>query len=179
MHPRQAIREAVRARLISAATSAGARVYETRMTPFREVELPAIAVYTMDETADDRGSSPRELTRKLTLEIVAAVRAADNVDDALDSISLEIERAMHSDETLGGTASDSVLTSTDIGIEIEGNKPIGMVRINYAVTYYSHAPESADTALGDFKTADIRFSLNNEQAPLDQAHDQLQNLDQE
>lgn len=50
-HPRQAIREAVVALLIAAKTDAGYDVYPTREAPWRSIELPGIAVYSIEEAS--------------------------------------------------------------------------------------------------------------------------------
>jgi hypothetical protein len=175
-HQRREIREAVKAQLLGTAapvtyaTAAGARVYETRMTPFREIELPAIAIYALEETSADEGKAPRELKRKLTLEIVAAATATDDVDDVLDGLAQEIECAMNSDETFGSKASDSVLTDTQMAVETTGKKPIGMVALTYDVTYYTDV-DSCCTPLemDDLETVVSLVSLSGEQATADQA----------
>jgi hypothetical protein len=169
-HPRQLIREAVCAQLVAADTAAESRVFETRIIPIRQPELPAIAVYTLEESVEESGSAPRELKRVLQLMVEGAATGAD-IDDTLDDLALEIERAMHSDETFGGTASDALMASTDVEILEQGQKLIGVVRIVYQVTYYTHAPEAADVPLDNFNTFDVHTSLSGDQAVADQAHD--------
>jgi hypothetical protein len=179
-HLRQTIRETVKALLVAASTGAATRVFETRVVPWRTVELPAISVYTLDETSAHNNTAPRELTRELTLEIVAAVRATTDVDDQLDDLALQIERAMHRDWTLGNVVADSVLASTEIGVESSGDKPIGMVRLNYTITYRTNVPEDEDVAdlLTDLQEVDTKFNVGGGQDPRDQAEDDLTGLDQ-
>ncbi len=169
-HPRQEIREAVKAALLGPqaeedppvyATSAGARVYETRMVPWQRLKLPAIAVYTLQESADLRGTAPRERFRKLSLAVEAAVKAGENVDDALDAIALQMEAAMDVDETFGGKASDSALQTTELDVATVGDQEIGLVRLTFEVTYFSEVPVTPPT-LDDFETANIRYNLSNE-----------------
>lgn len=178
MHQRQAIREAVKAQLLNR-TAAGARVFESRTVPFQRLELPAIAVYTLSESVEIEGTAPRELKRTMELAIEAhvSVRPDTTVDDALDALAEEIERAMHADQTLGGTAGDAVLSSTDVGISAEGNRPTGVVGLTYSVTYRTYAPEASDVSLDDLNTADIKYSLENAVNPANQAEDKLQNLE--
>lgn len=170
-HQRQLIRQATKTALVNAATAAGSRVYETRILPFRRTTLPALAVYTLVESVDeaDKGA-PRELVRNLQLAIEGSVEAGENVDDELDSLALQVETAMHADDSLGGTAEDAVLESTEVTVVEDGSKPVGVVRLVYAVTYRTYAPASV-AAPDDFNTVDARFSLAGEQAPADQAHD--------
>lgn len=171
MHERQAIRDAA-VTALAGATAAGARVYKTRLAPIRQAELPAISVYTEEEsvTPESLKTSPRELTRSVTLAVEAWVRATDNVDDALDDLALEIETAMDADQNLGATAFDSILMRTEIGLKLDGDRPMGCVHLEYAVTYHTdlRVTESADT----FDTAGIDYRVN-DVAATDQAQDLL------
>lgn len=171
-HQRQLIREAVKAQLVGK-TSAGARVYETRVVPWARMSLPVLAVYTLKESVDptSRASAPRELARSAELVVEGVVEAGENVDDALDELALEVERALHADPTFAGTASDSILASTDLEVGEEGGKPVGFFRLTYTVTFYTYAPEAADVPLQDFATADVRHELGGNVHPDNQAHD--------
>lgn len=174
-HQRQLIREAARAQLLGK-TAAGARVAETRMSPWRRPELPAISVYSLEEAVDagSKLTAPRELTRNLQLAVVAGVEGGANVDDAMDSIAEEIERALHADPYLGDTCGDLVLASTELGIDEDGTRPIGYVRLTFAVTYRTWAPDAADATLpADFATAHIETSLGGTAAPADRAVDDV------
>lgn len=182
LHPRQKIREAAKAALVGK-TAAGAKVYETRTVPFRLVDCPAISVYTPGDSVDvDRSlqSSTRTLDRTLTLEIVAAVKGGGNVDDDLDAIALEIERAMHLDWTLGGTCADSILTDTETDVKKDGDQFIGFVLLEYTVFYTSEAPDHSEAPdLDALESVDVRYSLKNQQAPADRANDLITGLGEE
>jgi hypothetical protein len=179
MHARQAIREAVVTALRAANTNAQQRVYETRVIQWRPADLPAIAVYTLEETSQIRNAAPRELVRTVQLAIEAAVvqKNGSNVDDDMDSIAQQIERAMHADETFGGLAADSVLTSTEIEVSENGAAPIGVIRLVYTTDYFTFAPDAADQTLDDLKTVDTKTSLGGAVNPGNQSEDKLQNLD--
>jgi hypothetical protein len=176
MHPRAAIRHAVRDLLIAADTLAGERVHPTRVLSIRKKELPLIAVYTSEEQVDaatDR--APRELTRTIDLEIAAWVDPGPGgakVDDAMDAIAAQIEAAMHADPYLADTASESVLVSTSMGVQGEGDDLLGLVTLSYDVTYLSLAPEPpADGDLDDFRRAGTTTNLGGVVHEDDQAED--------
>lgn len=175
MHERRAIREAIRTQL-TGETAAGARVFETRQAPLRTDELPAIAIYTEDESVDPASGStaPRELRRTVNIAIEAWARAAADVDDVLDELALEIETAMDSDLEFGGTAYHSVLLSTEVGLKLDGDRPMGAIRLVYAVTYHT------DLRVGEpedlFDKAEITYNLENAQHEDDQAHDTLEDI---
>jgi hypothetical protein len=172
LHQRQQIRDATQAALLNQ-TSAGPRVFKTRDMTFHRKELPALAVYTLQETVDPASAdtAPLELKRTLQLAIEGAVSLTDNVDDALDALAVDVERAMHRDDSLGATASLAMLSATEVDIFEQGDRPMGLVRLTYTVTYYTNAPEAADTPLDDLKTVDIRHSLEPGVNPANQAHD--------
>ena len=176
-HERQDIRDAVIALLKGTApdyaTAAEARVFPSRMAPLRTVELPAISVYTDNETVDPASgnSAPRELKRTVELVIEAWVRATSDVEDALDDFALEIETALDADTEFNDTAYSSSLDSTEIGLKLDGDKPMGCVRLKYSVTYHT---DLRVTAPGDnFDSADVHYDLAGEQATADQANDVL------
>lgn len=177
MHPRQEIRETVVQLLKDANTTAGQRVYENRMEPLRKQDLPAIIVYTMRERIDPAwDTAPRELKRTTTIAIEAALLATDDVDDELDAMARDIEGAMHVDDTLNGCAADSLLTETEVEIFVAGKEPIGAIRLTYDVTYYTQVPDESDVERDNLNTVDTRYSLENEQAEPEQAHDQIEDL---
>jgi len=172
MHQRQKIRQAVVDALRNK-TSAEDRVAETRILPWRRHQLPGIAVYTLSETVDEASAqtAPRELERTVQLAIEAAVRYSDDVDDALDSLAEEIERVIHADDTLGGNASDCVLSATEVDIVGDADQMIGAIRLTYNVKYYTYAPAAEDVELDAFRKAHIRYNLGSQQNAQDEAVD--------
>ncbi len=179
-HQRQVIREAVTnilATALSPSVVATGRVQQTRLAPQRENELPAVSIYTLDETIPDDAhlSAPRKLTRLLNLAIDGWVKLAHGgaIDNQIDALALAIETAMHIDPTLGGpfVANDSWLTSTQIVMKLDGNVPMGIVHLVYTVRYFTYAPETADAPLVAFQEFDTHYDLANAQDPDDQAED--------
>lgn len=173
MHERKAIRDAVIAQLTGApgtwATAAGPRVTSSRMAPQRLAELPAVSVYTGEEAIDPKsaGTAPRELTRRLVLVVEGWVKASDPIDDVLDALALELETAMDADQFLGNTCGFSILDSTSMGIKVDGDRPLGCVHLEYAVTYRSDLRKAVAT--DKFNTAATEISLSGTQATADRA----------
>lgn len=137
-HPREAIRKAVVALLVRACTDAGESVFPTREVPWRSVELPGIAVYSIEE-ASTQQHQDAELVRHVVLAIHAVARLTEGVDDALDALSLQIEKAMAADPTLGGTALLSNLAGTEITVDESTARPVGAIRLAYQVRYHTTA----------------------------------------
>lgn len=171
-HPRKLIRQAVVTQL-TGVTSAEARVFKARTVPFKQAELPALAVYTPDEEVETtRSTAPRELERTLQLVVegVTASGSPSDVDDTADDLSAQVEAALDADTTLNGTATDTLLTRVESDVFSESGKNHGLVRMTFTVFYETYAPMTAPAA-DDFNTADIRHNLNGAQAPADQAED--------
>lgn len=151
MHQRTLIRKAVKA-LLFGETAAGRSVSTTRTVKLQEKDLPHVSVYTLEESVSDEADrSPPEIERELQLVIAGWVDPRSGVDDAMDALALEIETAMAADPTLGGLVADCSLVATSLGLQGEGDSLVGLVELEYAVTYQTLTPEpTADEDADDF-----------------------------
>lgn len=143
-HARTQIRQAV-ATLLKNNTSASANVFEARAYALDDPKLPALLVYTKQETVGQTSMSYlRSQQRELQVSIEAYVKARGKVDDDTDTLALEIEQLIAADPTLGGLVKDVVLDTTETLISDEGEKPIAVAVLNYAVLYTvkEHEPQT-------------------------------------
>lgn len=131
---RKSIRDAVVA-LLDGNTSAGNNVYANRETTLWESELPAILVYTADESAEPRDASGRTYIRTLDLNIQIKAEANDTVDDDLDALATEVEDIISNDRSLSGTAISSVYKSTEISLDAESETEKGVATLSYEIKY--------------------------------------------
>lgn len=162
---RKAIRSAIVALLVSAGTSAGANVFPTRTVPYTALNLTAISVYTLEDNVEDSSAStsPRELTRRLSVVIEGWVDPGSSVDDAMDDFADEIEVAMHADRYLGGACADSILTSTVMESIEESDRELGWIALTYDVKYYTDAPAAVvDDDMDDFVTAHATYKISDD-----------------
>lgn len=145
-HPRQLIREAVQD-LLSGETDAEDRVYKTRVVPYRESELPIVAIYMLEESVEQDKSSG-ELTRSADMVIEAIAEAIEGrVDDELDDIAQQIEDAIDVDLFMGGNLAEAAaLDNTTLEVLEDGEKLLGLVTLTYKVVYRTLAAEDADDA---------------------------------
>jgi hypothetical protein len=67
------------------------------------------------------------------------------VSDSIDTICVSAEEAIAADFTLNGLAKSCILTSTEIDINVEGEKSIASARLVYTVEYI--------TSITDVETA--------------------------
>ena len=134
-HVRKAIREHVVTTITSLSTT-GSNVYETRYFPLQTGNLPALIVYTLDETVEDYtlGQNTRTQFRALNLIIEAHCRGTANIDDTLDTIAEEVEEAMVTDITRGGNAQDTKLVATEVDFDTASQKT-GLMRLTYLISY--------------------------------------------
>lgn len=162
-HPRTLLRQAVIALLVNANTAAAARVFDSRVDPYRTSKLPAISVMTLSEPIDPDSAStkPRELTRTCNLEVVGWVSGVDEASVALamDNLALQIENAMDADQWLADTAADSILedTTMEVGALNGHSDPlVGVIALTYLVTYRT---DQGALATDEFLRADETIKI--------------------
>lgn len=94
MHVRRTIREGITA-VLKAASITGIRVYENRLYPVAESDLPCLLVITGgDQSVNlDMSNDPLQ-ERSVRIEIRAIVKTSKDLDDAMEAICLKVEQAM-------------------------------------------------------------------------------------
>jgi len=145
-HLRQQIREQVGTTL-TGLTTTGSRVYQSRVYPLSANLSPSLLIYTKSEESQPIviGSS-RTMERILSLNIEAYVKATANSDDTIDTIAKEVESALAADTTLNGLAKDCFLEGTEIDYNGEGEQPISVMTMTFAIMYIT-SESSPDIAL--------------------------------
>ena len=143
-HLRQSIRERI-ATVVTGLSTTGSNVFQTRIYPIESGTLPCLLIYTTSEESEiDQMASPRPMIRSLNV-VIQGVVSATQPDDTLDLISKEVEIAMAGDVTINSLANNSFLSSTEIEINSDGAKPVGILMLNYTVEYRNmdNNPETA------------------------------------
>lgn len=144
-HVRQQIREKV-GTVLTGLTTTGSNVFETRVYPLENTNLPALAIYTKNETSEPEViSSNRSMARMLEVVVEIYVKQTTNFDDEIDKISKEVEIAIAADTTLNSLCKDIFLQSTDIEYNTEGEKPLSYASLLFITNYYvkEQAPDVA------------------------------------
>jgi len=143
-HVRQQIREAIATALTGLPTT-GARVFQTRVYPVEDVDLPALLIYSQNEDSTPISiTAPRTMERSLLLQVEAVAKGVTDLDDELDTICAEVEVALAMPlAVLDGIATSIALTATEIEI-VAAEKPTGRARLSYRVDYFT--AENAPTA---------------------------------
>lgn len=142
-HLRKTIRDNVVTTVTGLATT-GSRVFRTRMYPLEAAELPGLLVYTLSESVRyGTTGRPREVVRTVQLVVEAVARSSATLDNDLDQICLEVEKALAADHKRGNQAIDTRLDGTEITVTADGDKPIGSARMSWLVEY-SHVETTPD-----------------------------------
>ena len=132
-HARQQIREAV-ATLVTGLTTTGSRVFQSRFYRVQASELPALFIYSTDESIEREtiGTGPY-LRRELSIRIEGMAKALDNLDDTLDTIGEEVEDALGGQLPAG--VDDFRISSVSIDYSGEGEQPVGVIRMDFVARY--------------------------------------------
>ena len=142
-HARQKIRDAV-VTLITGLTTTGTRVYDTKLYNLDPSEdFPGLVVYTKNESSERSDFSPNNYYRELEVVIEGYAETNSAVENTLDTISLEVENVMGANPLLSNTATTSELTQTEIEFDVMGERPIGITRLTYSVTYYTLSTDNS------------------------------------
>jgi len=144
-HLRRQIRERI-ATDVTSLTTTGTNVFQSRVYPVEDASLPCLLVYSASEESEILNmETPRLLSRMLNVVIQGVATHTSDVDDTLDLIAKEVEIALAADRDINSLAQDSFLISTEIEINADGAKTVGIVRLNYQVEFrnYDNAPDVA------------------------------------
>jgi hypothetical protein len=135
-HIRQQIRERA-GTVLTGLTTTGSNVFETRIYPLENTNLPALVIYTKNETSEPIViSTNRLMSRELELIVEVYVKQTSNFDDEVDKICKEVEVAISADTTLNGLAKDCFLQSTEIEYNTEGEQPLSYAVLTFLTNYY-------------------------------------------
>lgn len=144
-HVRQQIRDRV-ATLVTGLPVTGANVYKMRRYALDDAKLPAICVYSNDESSTLITVGTRTLRRVINIVVDIVIKGASTVvSDTLDGICVSAEEAIAADFTLNGLAKSCILSGTEININVEGENSVASARLVYVVEYV--------TTIDDVETA--------------------------
>lgn len=153
-------RKAIRAAIVTALKNAsivGQSVYPNRWLPTWEGELPAIFVYTDDESSANFNLAPREYKRECSIVTEIIMSADVGLDDALDDAAALVEAAIATDPQLGANADDTFLKSTQLELFSNGDALMGSLKITWDVRYYTQLPGDLSGALPYFANRDVKI----------------------
>ena len=137
-HLRTQIRDAL-VTLFTGLTTTGSNVFTNFIRPLEDAELPGLSLgFPEEEIAVSSGQKTvkkRKTFRTLTYPIVGRAKQTGDIENTLNNIAKEVEAAWATDRLLGGLLNASELSSIEMEILPEGEKPIGMVTITFTLVY--------------------------------------------
>ncbi len=131
------IRNQIRDRAVTTCTgltTTGSNVFQSAMITVESQSLPALLIYISSEDVS-LDASMGILQREASLEIHGYVEAGTSVLDTLDLISKEVETAIAGDRTLNSLVQDTYLQNTEIILDSEGARPVGIVQMSFFTSY--------------------------------------------
>jgi len=137
-HVRRQIRDAVKT-LLTGLTTTGSNVYSSRVWPMRSAVMPGLIIYTAEEESEL--GSIGTLDRVVALAVEGYVNDTSSLNDILDQICSEVETAMAADVMIGGLAKNSLITQTEIRLDGEGKKTVGVVTMTFNIFYRTSQSE--------------------------------------
>lgn len=132
MHPRAAMRAAVRSALGSSPALAGVTVYKSWSHSVGSFDVPAVGAFTPMERT--RGATGNQVDRTTTLSVQYRAEGGDDLDDHLDDISAVIEPLV-----LDVLAEFQLfgLDTTEIEISGDGDVRVGMLILTFSAERYT------------------------------------------
>jgi hypothetical protein len=141
-HVRQQVREAL-ATLLTNLTTTGTRVFQSRIRPLADNELPCLMISTNQEDIEMVGSNTDPaLERSLTIRVTAVAKATATLDDTLDTIIKEVEVKLNASiaaNTLNNLVKGISLNGIEIEFSDETEKPVGQAVMSFTALYYTLA----------------------------------------
>lgn len=164
MHPRTVIRHLFRDSLMNA-TACGEKVYTSRTKPFIDLEgwmaeLPAIVIYTSEESATRYQAAPRKYERQVRVVVEIHHSTDDLADDFLDEVCQQVETLIGRVQWQSMEMIMDLAESRTLVIDNGANRINAAAAVTFQITYYSFLPDPAQVqALDDFKLSNHTYRV--------------------
>lgn len=135
-HVRTQIRDAVVSAL-TGLSQTGDNVFSSHKFPMSKKNLPGICVYTGDESSEviSITATGTKLQRILEISAEVYIKEVTNIDEEVDDISVEIEKAIDSDGTLSGLTKSIFPSEFGLELDKEAEKPVAVATLRFNAVY--------------------------------------------
>tara|TARA_R110002012_G_scaffold98074_3_gene235274 strand:+ start:288 stop:722 length:435 start_codon:yes stop_codon:yes gene_type:complete len=132
MHVRQQIRNQLKTTL-TGLTTTGANVFNSRV--YNHDVLPCLTIYTLGEELGEESANKQFRILEVMVEVRA--KAANNLEDTLDTIGAEVEDAIfaNGDTTLSGKCKDFDYEGLSIELSGEAEQAVGLMTMRFIAIY--------------------------------------------
>lgn len=113
-------------------------IFTSREQSINSEVLPAITIFTPEESATPRNLNAKQFIRTLTIKI--EVRPEVNAfgpDESADLMMKDVEDFIFEDPTLGGLVYGLVLTSSVVDVDLEVEKPVSLGVLTFECQYFT------------------------------------------
>ena len=141
-HVRQQVRERA-GTILTGLSLTGSNVFESRLYPLIDADLPCILITTDGEEIIESTISG-VVQRSILLNIAIKDKLTTDLDDRIDAISIEIETAIANDTS--AIFRHSALVDVEIELDPDGDQPIGTAKLLYRVQAFT-APNDPETLI--------------------------------
>lgn len=147
-------------------------------TPPSQIEqLPAIRIYSTNESVSRFNEAPKNYKRNLNLavECLDVGDNDDNLDMRLEILGEQVETLMEIDETLGRLVNKLELTGVGYQYEADAQSPIGSIILTFNIEFFSYAQR--ESVLDDYLSTGVRWEVGHNNSSSDgvtDAEDRLQ-----
>ena len=141
-HVRQQVRERA-GTILTGLSLTGSNVFESRLYPLIDADLPCILITTDGEEIIESTISG-VVQRSILLNIAIKDKLTTDLDDRIDAISIEVETAIANDTS--AILRNSALVDVEIELDPDGDQPIGTAKLLYRVQAFT-APNDPETLI--------------------------------
>jgi hypothetical protein len=134
-HAREQLRDHCHTQILNGGTTAGSRVHDSRVWPYGDSDLPALAVYSPEDRTVTSPSQAGHVERVMILRVEGRAKANSAMEHTLDELDKETQEILLADTFLGGKCKDITHASTTIELSGEQDKPVGRMTADYEITY--------------------------------------------
>ena len=134
MHVRQQIRNEI-VNQLDGSTNALNNVYSMRVYPISKSKLPAIIVYTREESAENETIGDPTSVRDLSAVVEIYVKQQNDPDREIDLIAEQVESILGIDNDLNGVAKFIEYQGIEIEHSGEGDNAFFVASMSYSIIY--------------------------------------------
>jgi hypothetical protein len=136
-HARSIIRKAF-VDALKGKTAAGNKVYDSRLYNMDNTSLPGIIVFSSSENVvTSTISPPRSQERQLKVTVECYAKTGTQVNSVIDDLAAEVEEQIAASKLLPTICKDCRLESTDIQLNSDGDQPVAVASLVFALLYCS------------------------------------------
>lgn len=140
-------------------TEAKEKVKISSSIPLQAESLPALRVYSTNESVSRFNEAPKNYKRNLTLaiECIDCGDDDDNLDMRLEILGEQVETLLELDETLGKLVNKLELSGAAYQYEADAQSPIGSLILTYNVEFFTYAQR--ETVLDEYLSTGVKWEI--------------------